>query len=122
MPTVLIAEDDNLIADNLKKALSRKGVDVSIADNGIEALKLAKETNPQALLLDINLPGMSGIKVLEELNKQPHSTKVIVITGTFDSDTETTVKNMGVYAFLKKPFMIEVLFKLLADLKIINER
>lgn len=120
MAVVLIAEDDNIIAENLKKALIRKGVDVLVADNGIEAARLAREAKPQALLLDINLPGMSGIDVLKEIKGANQETKVIVITGTFDSDTEKKVMELGALALLKKPFMIEVLFKLLTDLGIIK--
>ena len=120
MHTVLIAEDDTAISGNLQKALARKGLDVFTAANGIEALNLIKDKKPQVLLLDINLPGISGIKVLEETKKLDGDLKVIVITGTFDSETEKQAKERGVYAFLKKPFMIEVIFKLLGDLKIIE--
>jgi len=119
MHTVLIAEDDPAISGNLEKALTRKGLNVFTTANGIEAVNLIKDKKPEVLLLDINLPGISGMKVLEESKKLDGDLKVIVITGTFDSETEKQAKDCGVYAFLKKPFMIEVVFKLLGDLKII---
>lgn len=119
MHTVLIAEDDAAISGNLEKALVRKGLNVITTANGIEALSLIKDKKPQVLLLDINLPGISGMKILEETKKLDGGLKVIVITGTFDSETEKQAKERGVYAFLKKPFMIEVVFKLLDELKII---
>ena len=119
MHTVMIAEDDPAISGNLEKALIRKGLNVFTTTNGIEAVNLIKEKKPEVLLLDINLPGISGMKVLEETKKLDGNLKVIVITGTFDSETEKQAKDCGVYAFLKKPFMIEVVFKLLGDLKII---
>jgi len=119
MHTVLIAEDDAIISGSLEKVLSRKGLNVLTTDNGIEALKLIKEQKPEALLLDINLPGISGLQVLEEVRKLSQDLKVIVITGTFDSETEQRVKELGVYAFLKKPFMVEVLLKLLTELGLV---
>ncbi|MCM8780066.1 MAG: response regulator [Candidatus Omnitrophica bacterium] len=121
MKTVLIAEDDAVITNNLQKALVRKGLDVLIADNGIAAVKIIKEKEPPVLLLDINLPGLSGIKILEEIKNSALPTKVIVITGTFDSETERKSLELGAFAFLKKPFMIEVVFKLLGDLKLLPE-
>ena len=120
MPGLLIAEDDAVISENLKKALSKKGINVLLTDNGIEAVKLVKENNPDLLLLDTNLPGMSGVDVLKEAKGLNKDIKVIVMTGTFDSDTEKQVMELGSYALLRKPFMIEVLFKLLSDLGVIK--
>ncbi len=58
MRTILIAEDDTTSVTNLSKALSNKGLNVLTTCNGIEAIKLAKENNPDALLLDVNLPAV----------------------------------------------------------------
>lgn len=120
MGLVLIAEDDVNSLENIRKALNRKGLDVVSTSNGIEAVQMVREKNPAVLLLDINLPGTSGIRVLDEIKRFSPATHVIMMTGSFDSETEKKAKNLGAYAFLKKPFMIEVLFKLLSDLKIIS--
>lgn len=120
MKTILIAEDDSTTSSTLQKALTKKGLNVVTTGNGIDVAKLLKEHKPNVMLLDVNLPGLSGLRVLEDLKREPVDTKVIVITGTFDSETEKKASDLGAYAFLKKPFMIEVVYKLLADLNAIE--
>jgi len=67
--------------------------------------------------VDFNLPALSGMKVLEQVKKISPQTNVIMMTGSFVPEIEKQAMQLGAQAFLKKPFILEVLLKLLSDLK-----
>ena len=120
MSKVLIVEDDAVISNAIEKVLKKKGLEVAATDSGIGVMDLIKEHSPEVVLLDINLPGMSGLNILEEIKKQNPSLKVVMITAVIDHETEQKALNLGANAFLKKPFMVEVLERLFIDLGVIS--
>ncbi len=100
---VLIADDDNEFRRSLKKLLVKAGYQVSQASNGIQASEMvAKRTYP-LILLDIHMPGKSGLSVLNELKTISPKSKVIIITVNDDAKTYSDAMNSGAFAFLNKP-------------------
>ena len=77
---VLIVEDDVVILDTLAYNLLRQGFGVHKATNGAEALKLARKLRPDLILLDIMLPGESGIKVCEKIRQEDRDVVIVMIT------------------------------------------
>ncbi len=66
---ILIIEDEEIMLDLLQKKLTNNGYEIAIARNGEDGLKMVKEIKPDLILLDIIMPKMSGMEVLEEMQK-----------------------------------------------------
>jgi CheY-like chemotaxis protein len=79
MPKILLVEDEEIIIELLQRKLNQEGYEVLIARSGEEGLKLIKETRPNLVLLDIILPKMNGLEVLEEINKNLSLKRIPVI-------------------------------------------
>lgn len=107
---VLVVDDDHDIVSALQKRLTWMGHEVLTAEDGEQALKLAIEEQPDLMLLDIELPGLSGLDVLKRLAERrsnvppPVTPEVVVITafGTIDRAVEAI--RLGACDFLTKPF------------------
>lgn len=79
---IVIADDHSMVREGLKQLLELEG-DIKVvgeAGNGEECLKVVRETKPDVLLLDINMPVMNGLRVLEELKYQKEKIKVLILT------------------------------------------
>ena len=105
--SVLIVDDDPAICYAFKKTFERLDYATVEALNGIEAIKKINEREPTLIFLDINMPEMDGLQVLEELKKSHSQIPVVVITG--DGNMETAIKAMqiGAYDYLTKPLDID---------------
>jgi len=88
--TVLVIDDDAVVLDLMKRFLSKEGFLVEIAPGGKEGLLLAKDRHPDAITLDVMMPGMDGWAVLTELKSDPDLARIPVIMLTIVED-----KNMG---------------------------
>lgn len=104
---LLVVDDEHLIRWSLEQNLKKQGYDVVTAGDGEEALRLVREEQPDLVLLDIQLPGMNGIEVLEKI--KDHDDDIIVIMITANSGLENAVNAMrlGAYDYISKPFNLD---------------
>ena len=104
MKTILIVEDEPLLSSALSLSLSKDGFQILTAVNGNEALNLVNTNKPDLILLDIIMPGISGIDVVKQLktDQQLNTIPIIILTNLADKDTETTARNLGVVDYLIK--------------------
>ncbi len=79
MKKILIIEDEELMIKLLQKKLSEEGYEISIARDGEEGLKVMREVKPDLILLDIVMPKMGGLEVMEEMQKEPELKRISVI-------------------------------------------
>ena len=109
---ILIVDDEKVLCRSLAMAFSDDGYEVETADSGEEALEKADVFEPWIVLLDLRLPGLDGIRVLEELRRR--NEEVVVIMMTAYGDTQTTVEAVkrGAFNFINKPFELEDLKEL----------
>ncbi len=103
-PTVLVVDDVRGVRECLAFLLARAGYQAIEASDGLEALQAARNVCPDAILLDIRMPGMSGFEVLERLQEADPELPVIMITGYDDVETAVRAMRMGAYHYLTKPF------------------
>lgn len=108
---VVIADDHPIVRSGIRSELARHPdfEVVGEALNGDEALQLTLELNPDVLLLDVNMPGLKAINVVEELKSRPISCKVLVLTAYGDTATILGMLKVGVDGYLLKdedPFII----------------
>jgi len=104
--TVLIAEDDPLLAEAIAATLDLEGLETVVTHNGKEALSLARKLFPDLVLLDVMMPGKSGIEVCAALKTRAESSKIPVILVTAKSDKEDRALGLaaGADAYVTKPF------------------
>lgn len=101
---IIIADDHSMIREGLKGLLELDG-EVEVigeASNGIECLKLLKSIVPQVLLLDINMPEMNGLQVLEKIKKDNINVKVIILTVHNEIEYLLKAVDIGIHGYLLK--------------------
>jgi CheY-like chemotaxis protein len=102
---ILIIDDDECIRDSCHQALSRVGYRVEMAMNGETGLMKAREIKPDVALVDINMPGVSGLEVMDQLSEISPGIIKIVVTGDTSIDLEEKViKKRRAVSYLVKPF------------------
>jgi DNA-binding response OmpR family regulator len=109
MKRVLIVDDEDSVRTVLCTFLQRRGYDVAEAENGPLALIRFVAFRPHLVLLDLRMPGMNGIEVLQKLRDLDHSLPVIMVTGVEDEDTARESIRLGACDYIKKPFSYEQL-------------
>jgi len=107
---VMIVDDSAIIRQAIHKHLKDFNIDVvGTAENGKIALEVFKKTNPDIVTLDITMPEMDGLSVLEEMLKINKNVKVMVVTALSDKSTGLKAMKLGAKSFLPKPFTPEKL-------------
>ncbi|MFW6323668.1 MAG: sigma-54-dependent transcriptional regulator [Desulfovibrionales bacterium] len=107
MSTVLIVDDEAGIRFSLRGVLEDDGYTVLDAETGEDALKVIEEQEPSLLFLDIWLPGMDGLAVLEKINSSFPLLPVIMISGHGNIETAVTAIKKGAFDFIEKPLSLE---------------
>jgi two-component system, NtrC family, response regulator AtoC len=105
--TVLVADDDSTIRRNLVRLLQSEGYQTIEAADGDEALAGVRAKNPDAVLLDLKMPGRDGLKVLAELQPVLADLPVIVVTALGGSAAAIEAMRRGAYDYLSKPFDLD---------------
>ncbi|MBU3154693.1 response regulator transcription factor [Clostridium estertheticum] len=118
---VLVVDDEEHIRELIKFNLEKNGYKVICADNGIDAVKLAKEQAPQLMLLDLMLPGMDGLDVCKEIRKDSNMSgmPIIMITAKGEEIDKIIGLELGADDYITKPFSVR---ELVARVKAILRR
>jgi two-component system chemotaxis response regulator CheY len=104
-PRVLVVDDDNLMRQILKAILNEEGYQVvGEARDGAMALQLVDRHRPELVCLDINMPGLSGLDVLKQIQSTLPETKVVMITGDASMATVRDAVGFGALGYIIKPF------------------
>jgi len=106
MAKVLVIDDEQGIRSLLDTLLSRKGYDVVLADGGRRGLELFRRERPDVVVLDLNMPELDGIAVLQQLHSLNPAQPVIILTGAGTPEKEQWVHALGVSEFVEKEFSL----------------
>ena len=101
---ILVIDDDPDIREVLKDRLESSGFRVLVAASGKEGLELLEKQSPQLILLDIEMPAMSGLEVLKEIGKRELDITVVMITAYGTIERAVEAMKAGAYDFIPKPF------------------
>ena len=112
---VMIAEDDRIYSHLLMRQLKARGLESTVTYDAMQAFMVAARLTPAAILLDINLPGGTGLEVLKQSSKTC-MIPVIAISADSDPNLPFTVKNLGADDFFSKPIDFENLYSKLCKL------
>ncbi|BAQ35359.1 MULTISPECIES: HD domain-containing phosphohydrolase [Dehalococcoides] len=107
--TLLIVDDEELIRQLLSVKFSNENYQCLTASNGIEALELIKGIQVAIVLLDINMPGKTGIETLQDIKTLKPDTEVIMATAINDIDIALKCIRLGAYDYVIKPFNLDSL-------------
>jgi len=106
---VLLVEDDPLLGDGVKSGLSQEGIVVDWLKDGREALNATHNNSFDAIVLDLGLPGLNGIEVLQQLRKQANNTPVLILTARDSVSDRVTGLDAGADDYMTKPFDLDEL-------------
>ncbi|HHT9126567.1 MAG TPA: sigma-54-dependent transcriptional regulator [Candidatus Brocadiia bacterium] len=104
---ILIVDDEETIRLSLKEALSEEGHEVIDARNSDEAFKKIEDILPDLILVDLRMPGMNGMTLLEKVKAKDPTMLVIVMTGYGTIDSAVEAMKLGAYDYLAKPFKLD---------------
>jgi DNA-binding response OmpR family regulator len=115
---ILIVEDDEVITSTLAYNLSRHSFGVKAATTGAEALRMARKMRPDLILLDVMLPGESGIEVCERIRERDQDVVIVMVTAKDAEEDKVRGFEAGADDYVTKPFsMKELVARINANLK-----
>jgi signal transduction histidine kinase len=103
MVKILVVDDEKIIRERLKKLLEMDGYRAFVAGNGQEGLEVFNREKPEISLLDIKMPGMDGIEMLERIKEKSKTAEVIMVTGHGGVDTAIQAMKGGAFGYIQKP-------------------
>jgi two-component system, cell cycle sensor histidine kinase and response regulator CckA len=114
---ILLVEDDHVISSLLEIILTGSGYNIVVAGDGEEAMKIYNEHQPMfdLVISDLGLPKLGGVELFTKLYSENPQLKFIASSGFGGHDLIVSLKNMGVKAFIPKPYIPEDLFKILRN-------
>ncbi len=101
---IIIIDDEEVVLDSCTQILQGRNYDIYTAPDGTQGLKLVEEVKPDLVFIDLKMPGITGMEVLEQINQQDKTIVTIVITGYATVDSAVEAMKTGAYDFLPKPF------------------
>ena len=119
MKKILIVEDDAAIVLGLEGALQGEGYETHTAHTGPDGLRLAMESDPDLIILDLMLPGMSGLEICKRLRDVGVTTPVLMLTSKAEENDKVLGLELGADDYVTKPFSLR---ELLARVKVILRR
>ncbi|MCU0233994.1 MAG: response regulator [Thermoanaerobaculales bacterium] len=110
---VLLVDDETSFVETLKRRLTLRRLEVLTAASAAEALALLSEQEPDVVVLDVRMPGMSGIEATREIRRTHPTVEVILLTGHASLEASMEGMTMGAFDYLLKPVSIdELIFKI----------
>jgi CheY-like chemotaxis protein len=107
MAKILVIDDDSRDRGLLAAVLEERGYEVILADSGGTGLMLCHRQAPEAVVLDLNMPGIDGRKVLGQLRTLHPTIPVVVFSGDRPEEVEQEILDQGATAFIQKAFSLD---------------
>jgi len=109
MKKILVIDDEAIVSISCERALVPEGYEVRLAASGKEGIKFLEKESFSLVLLDLKMPDMDGIEVLNKINATWPDTKVVMVTGYSTVETAVQALRLGAYNFIEKPFTPDTL-------------
>ena len=103
-PRILVVDDESSIRASLRMILQHAGYHVLEAASGQDGLDRVASDSPDVIILDVKMPGMDGMEVLQALRSQGYGSPVLVVSGHGDIETAVKATKLGAFNFIEKPF------------------
>ena len=102
--SVIVVEDEEALAIGVRDALEHAGYTAEVVHDGVTALDRIRSQRPDLIVLDLMLPGMSGLEILEALRREKQKLRVLILTALADEEDLLRGFEMGADDYMKKPF------------------
>jgi two-component system response regulator MprA len=106
---ILVVDDDRAVRESLRRSLTFNGYSVSLAEDGVEALKSISEERPDAVILDVMMPRLDGLEVCRQLRSTGDDLPILVLTARDSVSERVAGLDAGADDYLPKPFALEEL-------------
>ncbi len=117
MRRIIIADDSKFMRKIVRKVVESLGAsEIYEAADGREVIELAKKIKPELIIMDINMPNMDGLTALKNIVELGLNPKVVVLTAINQRWALNAAKNLGVVAYLSKPFKLQRLVEVIKDI------
>jgi DNA-binding NtrC family response regulator len=110
---LLIVDDETRFLHAIAQRLTKRGFDVRTAENGEEAIQIARSEKFDIALLDLRMPGMDGGEVLKILKAEHEFLEAIMLTGHGSLESAVELTRVGAFSYLPKPYELEKLIEVL---------
>lgn len=110
---VLLVDDEAEFVSALSERLMLRGLDARTASSGEEAFRLVENDPPQVVVLDVMMPGLGGIKVLQHLKRHHPGIQIVLLTGMTGTLESDEARRLGAFECLTKPLNIDELIKVI---------
>lgn len=118
-PTILVVDDDRAVRESLERALALHGYEVTLASDGMEALRAVQRAEPDAIVLDVMMPGVDGLALTRRLRQDAVQVPILMLTARDAVPERVEGLETGADDYLVKPFALE---ELLARLRVLLRR
>jgi DNA-binding NtrC family response regulator len=112
---ILIVDDEDIVVRSCLRILGGADYEVEVARGGPEALEKIDESPYDVLVVDIMMPEVNGLEVLQHVKKKQPDAEVIIVTGLSQTETALRAQELGAFAYLPKPFAPEEIQGLVDD-------
>ena len=103
MPSILMVDDSQMMRRFIAMSLESEGYDISEANGGVEAIEMSSSNPPDCMVLDLLMPDLNGLEVMEALREKEASFPVIIMTADIQESTQTKCFELGAFRVLNKP-------------------
>lgn len=121
MNKILVIDDESIVRTSCDRTLVPAGFEVKLAASGKEGIGFLERESFGLVLLDLKMPDMDGIEVLDKIKNSWPDTKVIMITGYSTVDTAVQALRFGAYNFIEKPFTPDTLLNAVKEVFTLSE-
>jgi DNA-binding NtrC family response regulator len=112
---LLLVDDEEDFVTGLSERMKLQDVGSEVALDGEQALKKVEEQNPDIIVLDLKMPGMHGMMVLDKVKKAHPDIQVVILTAHGSEKDEEEAKRLGAFAFLRKPVALGQLMEVVTQ-------
>jgi two-component system, OmpR family, response regulator MprA len=116
---ILVVDDERAVRESLRRALELEGYQIELAENGTEALERVESEQPDAVVLDVLMPGMDGLEVSRTIRRGGNRVPILMLTARTQVEDRVEGLDAGADDYLTKPFALE---ELLARLRALLRR
>lgn len=114
---ILVADDDRMMVNNIRYILEAEGHEIIAAYDGKDAVEKARKEKPDCVLMDIRMPGMSGVEALYAILRISPGLPVLLMTAYANEDVIAEARKMGAYTVLPKPIDVQMILHFLSLLR-----
>jgi len=111
MESIVVVDDDDFFRNRLSKALEKRGFTAYAAANYEEAMATIRQHSPSLAIVDLKMPGKSGLDLIRDLQRENHPIRIVVLTGYGSISTAVDAVKLGAVSYISKPADVDEILR-----------